>query len=104
MTPVLVYLQYFMHGTTIPRIQMMSLVPICVGVSMATVSSLEVNGMTGLFFGVMGILSTSVYQIWVKSEQKDLSLSPFQLLHNQAFSSIFLLFPIALLADYDLFL
>ncbi|CAD7956025.1 unnamed protein product [Amoebophrya sp. A25] len=102
MTPVVVVLQFCMHGTLLTFWQTVSLIPICVGVSLATVSSLEVNGLTGVFFGVMGIFSTSLYQIWVKSKQSDLQLNPFQLLHHQSFLSMWMLAPLAFYVDRSL--
>lgn len=102
MTPVVVSLQFCMHGTLLTFWQSVSLVPICVGVAMATVSSLEVNGFLGLFFGAMGIFSTSLYQIWVKSKQGELQLNPFQLLHHQSYLSMIMLAPLAVLVDRDL--
>jgi len=97
-------LQFVLYKMTLPKIQIASLMPICIGVGLATVSSLEVNGMKGLMYGILGILSTSLYQIWVKTEQTNLDLNPQQLLHNQAFLATFLLFFLALMADYDFYL
>ncbi|CAD7957533.1 unnamed protein product [Amoebophrya sp. A120] len=99
MTPVIVALQFCMHGTLLTFWQSVSLIPICCGVAMATISSLEVNGFLGLFFGAMGIFSTSLYQIWVKSKQADLQLNPFQLLHHQSFLSMLMLAPLAFYVD-----
>lgn len=104
MTPVIVVLQFVLYKMTLPKIQIASLLPICVGVGLATVSSLEVNGFKGLMYGILGILSTSLYQIWVKTEQTNLELNPQQLLHNQSFLATFLLFFMALVVDYDFYL
>ena len=55
--------------------------------------------MTGTIFGSLGIISTSFYQIWVKSEQERLGLSAQQLLHNQARLSFFMLILVAPFLD-----
>ena len=60
----------------------LSLLPICVGVTLATVSDLEMN-IWGTIFAILGIGTTSMYQIYVKSKQQDLGLNSYQLLHLQ---------------------
>ena len=82
-TPCIVCLQYFLYDTTLPMNQLMALVPICVGVVLATVSSIDIN-FWGLFWGILGIFSTSIYQIWVKTEQSNLEATSQQLLYYQA--------------------
>mmetsp|Transcript_3092 Transcript_3092/g.7450 ORF Transcript_3092/g.7450 Transcript_3092/m.7450 type:complete len:310 (-) Transcript_3092:43-972(-) len=98
-TPVIAVLQYFLYGTTIPMMELVSLVPIIMGVCLATVSHLEVNSL-GLMWGCFGILSTSMYQIWVKEEQKRLGCNAQQLLYFQApISTVMLLFVAAYVDD-----
>ncbi|KAF4699572.1 hypothetical protein FOZ62_023368 [Perkinsus olseni] len=70
-TPVIVAIQYLYYSTTLPFNQLLALAPICVGVALATATSVEVN-LLGVTFGVAGILSTSLYQIWVKTKQEEL--------------------------------
>ena len=82
-TPCIVCLQYFIYSISLPRNQLLALVPVCVGVAVATVSSIDIN-FWGLFWGIAGIISTSVYQIWVKTEQSSLQASSQQLLYYQA--------------------
>jgi len=89
-TPVIVAIQYFLHSNTLPTKQAIALIPICIGVCLATVTQLEANEL-GLFFGVLGIMTTSFYQIWVKTEKEALGVSSQQLLYNQARLSFFLL-------------
>jgi solute carrier family 35 protein E3 len=89
-TPTIVLIQYICYDTRLPTIQIISLVPVCVGVIIATVSSLEANW-KGSLFGVAGIASTSVYQIWVKTELGRLQCTSEQLLFYQAPLSAFLL-------------
>eukprot|EP00921_Rhytidocystis_pertsovi_P023746 GHVQ01038093.1.p1 GENE.GHVQ01038093.1~~GHVQ01038093.1.p1 ORF type:complete len:643 (+),score=54.64 GHVQ01038093.1:307-2235(+) len=91
-TPCIVVLQFFLYSQRLPIMQMISLVPICLGVSLATGTSGDMNVM-GLVFGVAGILSTSLYQIWVKREQDALKCTSSQLLAYQApLSGVMLLF------------
>ncbi|CAD7969300.1 unnamed protein product [Amoebophrya sp. A120] len=85
-TPVIVVLQ----KATLPTSQMLALIPTCVGVVLATVTHLDANLLGGIF-GTLGILSTSFYQIWVKSEQDALKVSAPQLLYNQSFWSFWAL-------------
>lgn len=91
-TPVITLLQFILYRTTIPTLELISLIPICVGVCLATVSHLEIDEV-GLFWGLLGVVSTSMYQIWVKEEQKRLQCTPQQLLYYQApVSTVLLLF------------
>jgi len=82
-TPTIVFIQYVCYNTKLPLIQILSLVPVCVGVVLATVTAVETNT-KGLLVGLGGILSTSVYQIWVKTEQSRLECTSEQLLYYQA--------------------
>eukprot|EP00051_Salpingoeca_urceolata_P018624 m.263197 g.263197 ORF g.263197 m.263197 type:complete len:279 (-) comp19240_c2_seq3:27-863(-) len=82
-TPVIVLLQavvYNQHTTTLVKA---SLLLICAGVALATQADVTLNAV-GTIFAVCGVLTTSFYQIWVKTKQDDLALSPFQLLYYQA--------------------
>jgi len=93
-TPVVVILQLVLHGTKLPYKQACALVPTCIGVALATVTHLEAN-MWGSIFGTIGIISTSLYQIWVKTEKDNLKLDPPQLLFNQAKVSFWILLVLA---------
>lgn len=93
-TPVIVGLELFIYKTKLPWTQCCALIPTCIGVVLATVTHLEAN-LWGSIFGALGIVSTSFYQIWVKTEQKALNVNAQQLLHNQSFVSFFLLLAIA---------
>ncbi|CAD7933928.1 unnamed protein product [Amoebophrya sp. A25] len=91
-TPVIVLLQY--AKDPLPTEQLLALIPTCIGVVLATVTHLEANFLGGVF-GTLGIISTSYYQMWVKSEQSRLAVSPPQLLYNQSFWSFWLLLVIS---------
>jgi len=82
-TPAVVLIQLIGFGVKIHPKLGFSLIPICVGVVMATVNDFDLN-FWGMFWAICGIISTSFYQIWVKSKQQDLGLNSFQLLFLQA--------------------
>ena len=82
-TPCVVALQWALFGIQLPAPLILSLLPICIGVIMATVSDVDFN-FTGAAWGVLGVLATCFYQLFVKTKQSDLSCSFFQLLDYQA--------------------
>jgi solute carrier family 35, member E3 len=82
-TPTIVGIQYLVHGTRLPVYQAVALIPICIGVILATVTSVETN-LWGTIFGIIGVIVTSFYQIWVKTEQERLSCSSELLLFYQS--------------------
>jgi solute carrier family 35 protein E3 len=82
-TPVIPVIQFLFYGVKFTLVEVLALVPVCVGVILATSADLQSNFL-GTVFAVLGLLSTSLYQIWVKTEQKDLALSAWQLLYLQA--------------------
>lgn len=82
-TPVIASIEYFVYGKDLHWKLKLALLPICIGVIMATVTDLSFN-FTGLIFAILGILSTSYYQIFVKKKQKELKADSFQILNYQA--------------------
>merc|ERR1719436_636077 len=82
-TPVICIIQYLLYRIVVPFNELLALIPVGIGVSLATVTTLY-STFWGLLFGSLGILSTSIYQIFVKSKQGELSLDSWQLLHKQA--------------------
>lgn len=97
-TPVIVAIQYIFYSTTLPLNQLLALLPICIGVGLATATSVQVN-LLGITFGVAGILSTSLYQIWVKTKQEELKCSSQQLLLYQAPLSMIMLLSVVPAVD-----
>ena len=80
-TPVIVVLQ----RQKLPSAQYWALAMICIGVGLATgAGAFEEANWTGALFGLAGVLSTSLYQVWVKSEQVRLRCSSEELLRYQA--------------------
>uniref|UniRef100_A0A0G4H1E7 Sugar phosphate transporter domain-containing protein n=1 Tax=Chromera velia CCMP2878 TaxID=1169474 RepID=A0A0G4H1E7_9ALVE len=98
-TPTIVAIDFFYYHRTLPFWQNISLIPIIIGVILATVTDLSVN-FWGVVFGACGVLSTSFYQIWVKTEQKRLDCNAPQLLAYQSpVSCLFLLCAMPFLED-----
>ncbi|CAM9909576.1 unnamed protein product, partial [Ectocarpus fasciculatus] len=62
---------------------LVTLVPICGGVALATANDTEVS-VEGAFWALAGLLAAAGYQILVKSTQEKLQVSSLQLLHHQA--------------------
>lgn len=97
-SPVIVVIQYLNNGVELHYKLRLALIPICLGVGLATCSDIEMN-FTGTLYAVLGILSTSMYQIWVKSKQKELGLNSYQLLFYQAPISSIIVFFISFLTE-----
>jgi solute carrier family 35 protein E3 len=82
-TPMIPVIQMLIYGVKISSIELIALVPVCIGFITATSADLQSNFL-GTVFALLGLMATSLYQIWVKTEQKDLELSAWQLLYLQA--------------------
>jgi len=82
-TPVVVVLQSLMYGVHLPWELKLALVPVCVGVAIATVNDFSFNA-AGTFWASAGLLATAFYQLLVKTRQDRLGVNSFQLLHYQA--------------------
>ena len=82
-TPVIVILQYLLYGVKEDPRLIMSLVPVVIGVALATVNDFSFN-LYGAFWAIAGIFSTSFYQLFVKSKQDSLGANSWQLLKYQA--------------------
>ena len=94
-TPAIVVIQYVAYSVHVHPKLIAALVPVCVGVALATSSDVEMN-FWGTFHAGMGIVTTSFYQIWVKKEQQDLGLDSYQLLFLQSLPSAVMVFLLSL--------
>lgn len=84
-TPVIVLIEKYLYATNLPQNKKVALFVICLGVTLATVHELEFNpSWMGIGVALCGVLATSFYQIWIKTEQKRLELDHKQLLYAQA--------------------
>jgi solute carrier family 35 protein E3 len=82
-TPVIVVLQMILYKVPLDNRLKIALVPVIVGVGMATVSDFSFN-MVGFLWAVAGIMATSFYQLGIKSKEKELGTNSFQLLRYQS--------------------
>jgi len=60
-----------------------SLVVLLCGIGYATVSDVLFNTL-GAIFALLAVISTTLYQIWIGSKQRELEMSQFQVLHRVA--------------------
>ena len=91
-TPVVAMIQYFVYGVGIAQKLIFALIPVIIGVVIVTCNEVELR-LWGFIYAVCGVFSTSFYQVWVKTRQQDLHLSPPQLLYYQApISAVMVLF------------
>ena len=82
-TPVIAILQYCFFGVNMDNRLKLAMFPVIGGVILASVSDVEFNWL-GCFWATAGILSTSYYQIFVKTKQASLGANSFQILEYQA--------------------
>eukprot|EP00195_Chlamydomonas_chlamydogama_P013701 CAMPEP_0202895290 /NCGR_PEP_ID=MMETSP1392-20130828/4528_1 /ASSEMBLY_ACC=CAM_ASM_000868 /TAXON_ID=225041 /ORGANISM="Chlamydomonas chlamydogama, Strain SAG 11-48b" /LENGTH=280 /DNA_ID=CAMNT_0049580247 /DNA_START=251 /DNA_END=1093 /DNA_ORIENTATION=+ len=79
--PTVVVLEFLMFGKLPGPLMMLSVVIVCVGITVATVTdTVVVNNMMGIVVGLAATLITATYQIWAGSKQKELQASSSQLL------------------------
>jgi solute carrier family 35 protein E3 len=97
-TPVIVVLQYFIYGVKEDKKLVMALIPVIIGVILATVNDFSFN-VLGASYAVAGILSTSFYQMFVKSKQDQLGANSWQLLKVQAPQAAIVVFILTPLFD-----
>lgn len=91
-TPVVASIQLVFYGIPTENKLIFALVFVIIGVMIVTASEIELE-ILGFVYAVLGVLSTSFYQVWIKSRQQDLQLSGPQLLYYQApISAIMVLF------------
>ncbi|CAD7973518.1 unnamed protein product [Amoebophrya sp. A120] len=101
-TPVTLLLQYVLYGKTVGRQEVCALALMCIGTTIATVYHLEANAF-GFFFGMLGVLLSSLQQIWNSEYQKQLKLTPPQLTYTSSCFACLILVPLVFLLEKDLF-
>ena len=104
LTPVVALFNFILYQKPLPPAAVLTLVPICVGVSMATYfDALSHAGVSndnydsseggyktrqtsvlGVIFAFSGVISSAVYTIWVSVYHAKYSMSSLQLLSHQA--------------------
>ena len=100
-TPTIVVIQTLYFKRSFSLWIQVSLAVTCVGVMIASYSDVTVN-LVGTLFALMGVLTASLYQIWIGTKQKELEVDSFQLLYYQApLSGLLLLMVFPLVDDFD---
>jgi len=91
-SPVLVVMEFFMFGKLPSKMMLASVLVVCAGVTVATVTDkVVINNMLGLAVGVAATFVTALYQIWVGSKQRELQANSSQLLQAYTPHAIWLL-------------
>ncbi|CAL8324469.1 unnamed protein product [Lota lota] len=89
-TPVIIALQTACYHKSFSTRIKLTLVPITVGVVLNSMYDISFNAL-GMTFAALGVVVTSLYQVWVGSKQQELQVNSMQLLYYQApMSSVFL--------------
>ena len=78
--PCVMVIQYLQSGVLYSAKRMASLAVLLLGVGIATVADVEMQAV-GLVMGVIAVVTTSRFQTWQGSKQKQYGVSPMQLLH-----------------------
>ncbi|KAM9467436.1 solute carrier family 35 member E3 [Clarias gariepinus] len=90
-TPVIILIQSTYYRKSFSTHIKLSLVPITLGVVLNSYYDVKFN-LLGIVFATLGVLVTSLYQVWVGAKQHELQVNSMQLLYYQApMSSAFLL-------------
>ncbi|KAL9073497.1 MAG: hypothetical protein Q9161_002918 [Pseudevernia consocians] len=104
LTPTVAAINFFMYQKTLPRTAVLALLPITVGVGMATYfdalahsgdDSKKKTSLPGVVFAFSGVICSSVYTVWVALYHTKFGMNSMQLLSNQApIGSVMLLYVI----------
>lgn len=78
--PVTIVIEYLLYGKSVSPPVLMTLIPITIGVGIATVSDVSVN-LVGCAFASAAVLCTALAQIFTSSYQKKLECDALQLLY-----------------------
>ncbi|XP_028933445.1 solute carrier family 35 member E3-like [Ornithorhynchus anatinus] len=90
-TPAIILIQSLFYGKTFSAHVRLTLIPITLGVILNSYCDVKFN-FRGLVFATLGVLVTSLYQVWVGVKQHELQVTSMQLLYYQApMSSVMLL-------------
>ncbi|XP_060021436.1 solute carrier family 35 member E3 isoform X2 [Lagenorhynchus albirostris] len=82
-TPVIIVIQTFCYKKTFSTKIQLTLIPITVGVILNSYYDVKFNFL-GTVFAALGVLVTSLYQVWVGAKQHELQVNSMQLLYYQA--------------------
>ncbi|XP_068611125.1 solute carrier family 35 member E3 [Brachionichthys hirsutus] len=82
-TPVIILIQTAFYKKTFSSRIRLTLVPITLGVILNSCYDVRFN-LPGAVFAALGVLVTSLYQVWVGAKQHELQVNSMQLLYYQA--------------------
>uniref|UniRef100_A0A8C8YKF3 Solute carrier family 35 member E3 n=1 Tax=Prolemur simus TaxID=1328070 RepID=A0A8C8YKF3_PROSS len=82
-TPVIIAIQTFCYQKTFSTRIQLTLIPITLGVILNSYYDVKFNFL-GMVFAALGVLVTSLYQVWVGAKQHELQVNSMQLLYYQA--------------------
>ncbi|XP_030071312.1 solute carrier family 35 member E3 [Microcaecilia unicolor] len=90
-TPVIIAIQSLCYGKSFSLRIKCTLIPITLGVILNSYYDVKFNTL-GTVFAALGVVITSLYQVWVGAKQQELQVNSMQLLYYQApMSSLILL-------------
>ena len=99
--PCVVLIQIVFYKISFSRFVLASLAITCIGVPVSGSADVQFN-VFGCIIALMGVLTNSVYQVWIGTRQKELGANPYQLLYYQApISAVILLFFAPFVDDFD---
>ncbi|BDA44650.1 Solute carrier family 35 member E3 [Coccomyxa sp. Obi] len=81
--PAIIIIEAVWFSKLPSRLELAAVALLCIGVTLATVSDSEVTAnLPGLLMSGLAIWTTSIYQIWAGSKQKEYQVSSMQLMDN----------------------
>lgn len=102
MPTIMVIQAFFYHKSFSTRVKL-TLIPISLGVFLNSYYDIKFN-FTGTMFALIGVLITSLYQVWVGEKQKEFQVNSMQLLYYQAPLSAMLLFLVVVFVEQPWYL
>ncbi|KAF1971810.1 TPT-domain-containing protein [Bimuria novae-zelandiae CBS 107.79] len=91
-TPTVVLINFLLFRKIVTRWMLASIIATCLGVSL-TINQTTGPALHGIIIATTAFCSTALYQIWIGKKIEDFSVSPPQLLLNQAPLSVLMLIP-----------
>lgn len=82
-TPVIIAIQTLWYQKSFSTRIQLTLIPITLGVILNSYYDVKFNFL-GMVFAALGVLVTSLYQVWVGAKQHELQVNSMQLLYYQA--------------------
>lgn len=93
-TPCIIFIQTSFYARSFSWKVKFTLVPIAVGVFLNSCYDVQFN-IVGIMYASIGVLVTSLYQVWVGEKQREFQVNSMQLLYYQApLSALLLVFVI----------